>query len=86
MYKKKLKEQVNEKNSEAGGRVCKCCVFTGHSVNQKITKSKLSIENNWIPKQTLKLGYDHVQAYSVITYNFFWYKAYHFLGSSVISV
>jgi hypothetical protein len=31
-------------------------------------------------------GYDHVQAYSVVTYKFFWYKAYHFLGSSAYSV
>jgi hypothetical protein len=34
--------------------------------------------------QTRTQGYDHVQAYSVVTYNFFWYKAYHFLGSSVL--
>jgi hypothetical protein len=31
----------------------------------------------------LHQGYDHVQAYSVVTYNFFLYKTYHFLGSSV---
>jgi hypothetical protein len=32
------------------------------------------------------LGYDHVQAYSVVTYNVFWYKTYTFLRSSANSV
>jgi hypothetical protein len=32
------------------------------------------------------LGYDHVQAYSVVTYNVFWYNTYTFLRSSANSV
>jgi hypothetical protein len=34
----------------------------------------------------LHQGYDHVQAYSVVTYNVFWYKTYTFLRSSANSV
>jgi hypothetical protein len=49
--------------------------------HQKVQRKGLKLQ-----KTVIIQGYDHVQAYSVVTYNFFWYKAYHFLGSSVISV
>jgi hypothetical protein len=43
MYKKKLKEQVNEKNSEAGGRVCKIAGPSDAPVIVTIKKNQIEI-------------------------------------------